>query len=75
MEVMKYPQIKTVAIIAEGVPEQQTKDMIKVAEEKKACRAKSVRRLRVSSVFKPTWMDSGLSRASRRAGGTGQRYA
>mmetsp|Transcript_9699 Transcript_9699/g.29138 ORF Transcript_9699/g.29138 Transcript_9699/m.29138 type:complete len:1084 (-) Transcript_9699:354-3605(-) len=34
MEAMKYPQIKTVAIIAEGVPEQQTKDLIKTAEAK-----------------------------------------
>merc|ERR1711957_109957 len=31
---MKFEQIKTVAIIAEGVPEQQTRDIIKVAEEK-----------------------------------------
>eukprot|EP00416_Gambierdiscus_australes_P032817 CAMPEP_0171089866 /NCGR_PEP_ID=MMETSP0766_2-20121228/27375_1 /TAXON_ID=439317 /ORGANISM="Gambierdiscus australes, Strain CAWD 149" /LENGTH=819 /DNA_ID=CAMNT_0011547785 /DNA_START=1 /DNA_END=2460 /DNA_ORIENTATION=- len=33
-EAMKYPQIKTVAIIAEGVPEQQTRELIKMAEEK-----------------------------------------
>merc|ERR1719428_1103562 len=31
---MKFPQIKTVAIIAEGVPEQQTRDIIKEAEAK-----------------------------------------
>merc|ERR1719428_1942297 len=31
---MKFPQIKTVAIIAEGVPEQQTRDIIKQAETK-----------------------------------------
>merc|ERR1719392_125404 len=31
MEAMANPQIKTVAIIAEGVPEQQTRDIIKVA--------------------------------------------
>merc|ERR1712241_1155772 len=30
----KYPQVKTVAIIAEGVPEQQTRDIIKTAEAK-----------------------------------------
>mmetsp|Transcript_55763 Transcript_55763/g.103149 ORF Transcript_55763/g.103149 Transcript_55763/m.103149 type:complete len:1088 (-) Transcript_55763:158-3421(-) len=34
MEAMQFKQIKTVAIIAEGVPEQQTRAMIKVAEEK-----------------------------------------
>jgi len=34
MEAMKFPQIKTVAIIAEGVPEQQTRDIIKQAETK-----------------------------------------
>merc|ERR1719253_1319459 len=34
-EAMLYPNIKTVAIIAEGVPEQQTKSIIKMAEEKK----------------------------------------
>ncbi|CAE8600624.1 unnamed protein product [Polarella glacialis] len=32
MEAMNYPNMKTVAIIAEGVPEQQTKDIIRVAE-------------------------------------------
>merc|ERR1719377_175830 len=31
---MVSPKIKTVAIIAEGVPEQQTRDIIKVAEAK-----------------------------------------
>merc|ERR550514_346956 len=31
---MAYKQIKTVAIIAEGVPEQQTRDIIKTAESK-----------------------------------------
>merc|ERR1719181_489705 len=34
-EAMKFPQIKTVAIIAEGVPEQQTRAIIKAAEDKK----------------------------------------
>jgi len=34
LEAMKFEQIKTVAIIAEGVPEQQTRELIKVAEEK-----------------------------------------
>eukprot|EP00434_Breviolum_minutum_P034321 symbB.v1.2.030373.t1/scaffold3260.1/size60085/5 len=34
MEAMEYPQIKTVAIIAEGVPEQQTRLLIKEAEIK-----------------------------------------
>jgi ATP citrate (pro-S)-lyase len=32
MEAMKFPSIKTLAIIAEGVPEQQTREIIKVAE-------------------------------------------
>merc|ERR1719428_1475425 len=32
---MKFPQIKTVAIIAEGVPEQQTRELIKTAEANK----------------------------------------
>eukprot|EP00969_Alexandrium_andersonii_P200054 8837033-Alexandrium_andersonii.AAC.1 len=35
MEGRKYPRIKTVAIIAEGVPEQQTKDLLMEAEAKK----------------------------------------
>merc|ERR1719476_962053 len=34
MEAMNYPQVKTVAIIAEGVPEQQTRELIKTAEAK-----------------------------------------
>uniref|UniRef100_A0A3Q3M9J4 ATP-citrate synthase n=1 Tax=Mastacembelus armatus TaxID=205130 RepID=A0A3Q3M9J4_9TELE len=34
MEVMQYPQIHTIAIIAEGIPEAQTRKMIKVADEK-----------------------------------------
>merc|ERR1740121_1505102 len=32
MEALKFPQIKTIAIIAEGVPEQQTRSLIKMAE-------------------------------------------
>jgi ATP citrate (pro-S)-lyase len=35
LEAMTLPNIKTVAIIAEGVPEQQTKAIIKTAEDKK----------------------------------------
>jgi len=35
LEVMSYPSIKTVAIIAEGVPEQQTRELIKMADDKK----------------------------------------
>jgi len=35
LDAMTYPNIKTVAIIAEGVPEQQTKAIIKTAEDKK----------------------------------------
>jgi len=34
IEAMAYPSIKTVAIIAEGVPEQQTRDLIHMAEDK-----------------------------------------
>eukprot|EP00416_Gambierdiscus_australes_P022510 CAMPEP_0171078740 /NCGR_PEP_ID=MMETSP0766_2-20121228/14819_1 /TAXON_ID=439317 /ORGANISM="Gambierdiscus australes, Strain CAWD 149" /LENGTH=660 /DNA_ID=CAMNT_0011535887 /DNA_START=35 /DNA_END=2017 /DNA_ORIENTATION=+ len=34
VEALQYPQIKTVAIIAEGVPEQQTRELIKMAEMK-----------------------------------------
>ena len=34
MEAIKYLQIKTVATIAEGVPEQQTEDLIKTAKVK-----------------------------------------
>merc|ERR1719230_2568255 len=34
IEAMNYPQIKTVTIIAEGVPEQQTRDIVKTAEAK-----------------------------------------
>jgi len=32
MDAMQYPQIRTVAIIAEGVPEQQTRELVKAAE-------------------------------------------
>jgi len=34
IEAMQYPVVKTLAIIAEGVPEQQTRELIKVAESK-----------------------------------------
>lgn len=34
METMQYPQIHTIAIIAEGIPEAQTRKMIKRADEK-----------------------------------------
>merc|ERR1719424_427056 len=34
MEAMEYPTMKTVAIIAEGVPEQQTRALIRTAEAK-----------------------------------------
>ena len=34
MEAMNHTNLKTIAIIAEGVPEQQTRDIIKVAEKK-----------------------------------------
>merc|ERR1712227_1029592 len=35
MEAMSYPSIKTVCLIAEGVPEIQTREIIKAAEAKK----------------------------------------
>uniref|UniRef100_A0AAQ4RH94 ATP-citrate synthase n=1 Tax=Gasterosteus aculeatus aculeatus TaxID=481459 RepID=A0AAQ4RH94_GASAC len=34
MESMQYPQIHTIAIIAEGIPEAQTRKIIKMADEK-----------------------------------------
>ncbi|KAA8585360.1 hypothetical protein FQN60_004054 [Etheostoma spectabile] len=34
METMQYPQIHTIAIIAEGIPEAHTRKIIKVADEK-----------------------------------------
>ncbi|MBN3296515.1 ACLY synthase, partial [Amia calva] len=34
METMQYPQIHTIAIIAEGIPEAQTRKIIKTADEK-----------------------------------------
>jgi ATP citrate (pro-S)-lyase len=34
LETLTYPQIRTIAIIAEGIPEQLTRKMIKVAEQK-----------------------------------------
>merc|ERR1712203_933468 len=34
MEAMHYPSFKTLAIIAEGVPEQQTRELIQAAEKK-----------------------------------------
>uniref|UniRef100_W5N4K7 ATP-citrate synthase n=1 Tax=Lepisosteus oculatus TaxID=7918 RepID=W5N4K7_LEPOC len=34
METMQYPQIHTIAIIAEGIPEAQTRKLIKTADEK-----------------------------------------
>ncbi|KAG1651335.1 ATP-citrate synthase [Nymphon striatum] len=35
IETMQYPQIKTIAIIAEGIPENMTRRLIKIANEKK----------------------------------------
>lgn len=35
MEALKCPNIKTICLIAEGVPEQQSRDIIKVAESRK----------------------------------------
>jgi ATP citrate (pro-S)-lyase len=34
IEAMEYPQIRTIAIIAEGIPENMTRKMNKVAHEK-----------------------------------------
>lgn len=34
VEAMDYPQIRTVAIIAEGIPENMTRKLIKLANEK-----------------------------------------
>ncbi|XP_071158755.1 ATP-citrate synthase-like isoform X1 [Mytilus edulis] len=34
VEVMSYPQIKTIAIIAEGIPENLTRQLIKIADER-----------------------------------------
>lgn len=34
LETMTYPQIKAIAIIAEGIPENMTRKMIKIADEK-----------------------------------------
>ncbi|XP_050315629.1 ATP-citrate synthase isoform X2 [Anthonomus grandis grandis] len=34
LETMEYPQIRTIAIIAEGIPENMTRKLIKVADEK-----------------------------------------
>uniref|UniRef100_A0A8C6W077 ATP-citrate synthase n=1 Tax=Nothobranchius furzeri TaxID=105023 RepID=A0A8C6W077_NOTFU len=34
LEAMQYPQIHTIAIIAEGIPEAQTRKLIKIADEK-----------------------------------------
>ena len=34
LEAMEYPQIKTIAIIAEGIPENMTRKIIKVADRK-----------------------------------------
>lgn len=34
LEAMGYPQIKTVAIIAEGIPENMTRRIIKAADKK-----------------------------------------
>lgn len=35
VETMDFPQIRTIAIIAEGIPENQTRKLIKLANEKK----------------------------------------
>eukprot|EP00972_Heterocapsa_arctica_P002404 348161-Heterocapsa_arctica.AAC.1 len=40
MDAMDYPSVRTVAIIAKGVPEQQTKLIIKMAEEDNASSAR-----------------------------------
>lgn len=34
LEVMQYPQIRTIAIIAEGIPENLTRQMNKIAKQK-----------------------------------------
>ncbi|MEQ2178336.1 hypothetical protein GOODEAATRI_012947 [Goodea atripinnis] len=34
LEAMQYPQVHTIAIIAEGIPEAQTRKLIKIADEK-----------------------------------------
>lgn len=34
VETMDFPQIRTIAIIAEGIPENQTRKLIKLANEK-----------------------------------------
>lgn len=34
VETMDYPQIRTIAIIAEGIPENMTRKLIKIADEK-----------------------------------------
>lgn len=34
VETMEFPQIRTIAIIAEGIPENQTRKLIKLANEK-----------------------------------------
>ena len=34
IETMEFPQIRTIAIIAEGIPENQTRKLIKLANEK-----------------------------------------
>ena len=34
VEAMSFPQVRTVAIIAEGIPENQTRKLIKLADEK-----------------------------------------
>jgi ATP citrate (pro-S)-lyase len=34
VDIMKHPQIKTIAIIAEGVPERQTRSLIRIAKSK-----------------------------------------
>ncbi|CAF4637082.1 unnamed protein product [Rotaria sp. Silwood1] len=37
METLKYPQIRSIAIIAEGIPEQLTRSMIRVANKRGVC--------------------------------------
>jgi succinyl-CoA synthetase alpha subunit len=34
MEALQFPQLRVIAIIAEGVPENQTRKILKVAQEK-----------------------------------------
>ena len=51
MELMTYPQIKSIAIIAEGVPERRAREILHVAKQKGITKGKFVWAVMASLLF------------------------